>query len=184
MDGALTVPPRVQAVPPVRNTSASSMQSPPTSAEATSVIILSPVFARPGARPRSRWLWVNEFPAGPDAPGEGGRQEQTGIGHQAVIVKDDTDTVGGGCVVASIGCSFSGVGFLLQNHYPRSTGAPSCRFRTLTRRPPSVDSGLGTAPAHWKPTKAHRSDGRQAAQRRTPLLPGPRPGGPGYYAST
>ena len=26
--------------------------------------------------------------------GEGGRQEQTGIGHQAVIVKDDTDTVG------------------------------------------------------------------------------------------
>ena len=29
--------------------------------------------------------------------------------------------------------------FLLQNHYPRSTGAPSCRFRTLTRRPPSVD---------------------------------------------
>ena len=42
----------------------------------------------------------------------------------------------------AIGCSFSGVGFLLQNHYPRSTGAPSCRFRTLTRRPPSVDSGL------------------------------------------
>ena len=31
---------------------------------------------------------------------------------------------------------------MLQNHYPRSTGAPSCRFRTLTRRPPSVDSGL------------------------------------------
>ena len=24
-----------------------------------------------------------------------------------------------------------------------STGAPSCRLRTLTRRPPSVDSGLG-----------------------------------------
>ena len=45
-------------------------------------------------------------------------------------------------MAASIGCYFSGVGFLLQNHYPRSTGAPSCRFRTLTRRPPSVDSGL------------------------------------------
>ena len=45
--------------------------------------------------------------------GEGGRKEQTGIGHQAVIVKDDTDPVGGGCVAASIGCSFSGVGFLL-----------------------------------------------------------------------
>ncbi len=37
MDGALTVPPRVQAVPPVRNTSASSMQSPPAMAEATRV---------------------------------------------------------------------------------------------------------------------------------------------------
>ena len=32
----------------------------------------------------------------------------------------------------AIRCSFSGVGFLLQNHYPRSTGAPYCRFRTLT----------------------------------------------------
>ena len=44
-------------------------------------------------------------------------------------------------VVASIRCSFSGVGFLFQNHYPRSTGAPFYRFRTLTRRPPSVNSG-------------------------------------------
>ena len=50
----MTVPPSVQAVPPVRNTSASSMQSPPASADATSVIILSLVFARPGASPRSR----------------------------------------------------------------------------------------------------------------------------------
>ena len=36
---------------------------------------------------------VNEFPQA-QMPGEGGRQEQTGIGHQAVIVKDDTVTVG------------------------------------------------------------------------------------------
>ena len=36
---------------------------------------------------------VNEFPQA-QMPGEGGRQEKTGIGHQAVIVKDDTDTVG------------------------------------------------------------------------------------------
>ena len=43
----------------------------------------------------------------------------------------------------AIGSSFSGVGFLLQNHYPRSTGALSYRFRTPTRRSPSVDSGLG-----------------------------------------
>ena len=44
------------AVPPVGNTSASSMQSPPASAEATRVSILSPVLARPGAFPRSTWL--------------------------------------------------------------------------------------------------------------------------------
>ena len=55
MEGALTTLPRVQAVPPVRNTSASSMLSPPASADATSVIILSPVLARPGARPRSKY---------------------------------------------------------------------------------------------------------------------------------
>ena len=48
----------------------------------------------------------------------------------------------GGCVAASIGCSFSGVGLRLQNHYPRFTGASPCRFRTLTQRPPSVDSVL------------------------------------------
>ena len=54
VDGALTTQPRTRAVPPARNASASSMQSPPTRAEATSVIILSPGLARPGARPRSR----------------------------------------------------------------------------------------------------------------------------------
>ena len=54
VEGALTTQPRAQAVPPVRNTSASSMQSPPASADATSVIILSPGLARPGASPRSR----------------------------------------------------------------------------------------------------------------------------------
>ena len=32
---------------------------------------------------------------------------------------------------------------LLQNHYPRFRGAPSGHFRMLTKRPPSVDSGLG-----------------------------------------
>ena len=40
---------------------------------------------------------VNEFPQA-QMPGEGGRQEQTGIGHQAVTVKDDTDSQSGCCV--------------------------------------------------------------------------------------
>ena len=34
---------------------------------------------------------------------------------------------------------------LLQNHYPRFRGAPSGHFRMLTKRPPSVDSGLELA---------------------------------------
>ena len=54
VDGALTVQPMAPAVRPVRNTSASSMQSPPASADATSVSTLSPGWARPGASPRSR----------------------------------------------------------------------------------------------------------------------------------
>ena len=54
MDGALTTQPRTRAVLPVRNASASSMQSPPARADATSVSTLSPGWARPGASPRSR----------------------------------------------------------------------------------------------------------------------------------
>ena len=56
VEGALTTQPRAPAVLPVRSTSASSMQSPPASADATRVSILSPGFARPGASPRSTWL--------------------------------------------------------------------------------------------------------------------------------
>ena len=36
---------------------------------------------------------VDEFPQA-QVPGEGGRQEQAGIGHQAMVVKEDADTVG------------------------------------------------------------------------------------------
>ena len=36
---------------------------------------------------------VDEFPQA-EVLGDGGRQEQAGIGHQAVVVKDDANTVG------------------------------------------------------------------------------------------
>ena len=36
---------------------------------------------------------VNEFPQA-QVLGEGGRKEQTGIGHQSVVVERDTDAVG------------------------------------------------------------------------------------------
>ena len=54
VEGALTMHPSTEEVRPARSASASSMQSPPASAEATSVSILSPAFARPSASPRSR----------------------------------------------------------------------------------------------------------------------------------
>ena len=60
VDGALTTQPSAPAVPPVRNASASSMQSPPASAVATSVSTLLPVLARPGARPQVE-MPVNQF---------------------------------------------------------------------------------------------------------------------------
>ena len=68
-------------------------------------------------------------------------KNQPGIGHQAVIVEGDADAVGLVAWQHLCGCSFSGTGLLLQNHYPRFRGAPFRHFRTLTRRPPSVDSG-------------------------------------------
>ena len=43
----------------------------------------------------------------------------------------------------AIGCSFSGVGFVFQNHYPRFRGAPSGFFKGCPKGRPSVDSGLG-----------------------------------------
>ena len=54
VDGAFTVQPNTAAVLPVRSPSASSMQSPPTSAEATRLSISSPMFARSGTPPRSK----------------------------------------------------------------------------------------------------------------------------------
>ena len=54
VEGALTMHPSTEEVRPARSAAASSMQPPPASAEATSVSILSPAFARPSASPRSR----------------------------------------------------------------------------------------------------------------------------------
>ena len=66
------------------------MQSPPASAEATSVSILSPV---PPRRHAQIEVMVDEFPQA-QVLGEGGRKEQPGIAHQAVVVERDTDAVG------------------------------------------------------------------------------------------
>ena len=48
---------------------------------------------RPPRRAAEVEVMVDEFPQA-QVPGEGGRQEQAGIGHQAVVIKGDADTVG------------------------------------------------------------------------------------------
>ena len=75
-------------------------------------------------------MTVGEFPQA-QVLCKGGRQEQAGIGHQAVVIKDDADAVGGACVVAFIRCSFSWVGFLFQN--PLSQIQRSTFFTALGR---------------------------------------------------
>ena len=90
VDGALTTQPMAWAVPPVRSASASSMQSPPASAEATSVSSLSPGLARPGASPRSTWLSTS---VRRPRCCQGDGQDQAGIVHQSVVVEGDLDAV-------------------------------------------------------------------------------------------
>ena len=68
------------------------MQSPPASAEATRVISLSPVLARPDAAAEVE-VTVNEFTQA-DVLGQGGRKEQPGIVDQAVVVEGDLDAGG------------------------------------------------------------------------------------------
>ena len=53
---------------------------------------------RPSRRAAEVKVMVDEFPQA-QVPGEGGRQEQAGIGHQAMVVKEDADT--GGFVLRS-----------------------------------------------------------------------------------
>ena len=118
------------------------MQSPPAKAEATSVISLSPVLARPGSVAQVE-VAVNQF-AQPQVAGKGGGQQQPGVGYQTVIVEGNLDAIRGAQVVTSKRCSFSGFGFVNRNHYPRYPGAPFHAFRTPLLPTPSVDSGLVT----------------------------------------
>ena len=67
------------------------MQSPPASAEATSVSSLSP--CSPSRRVAEVKVMVDEFPQA-QVPGESGRKDQPSIGHQAVVVEGDADAVG------------------------------------------------------------------------------------------
>ena len=88
---------------------------------------------------------VDEFPQA-QVPGEGGRQEQAGIGHQAVIVKGDADTVG----------------IVLWQHL---LGAPSFRAGFCSKtiipdseeHPPAASRAVPKAVHRWIRGKAHCS---------------------------
>ena len=67
------------------------MQSPPTSADAARVIILSPVFARPGHIAQVEAL-LDEFTQ-TQVLGEGHRKDQPWIIYQTVVIKGDLNSV-------------------------------------------------------------------------------------------
>ena len=145
---------RVQAVPPVRNTSASSMQSPPASADATASSSCRSCSPAPGHRP-----------GGIPAPGLGrngrppparsrrcrtssGRPRcrarvagrSSGIGHQAAVVEGpaDLDPVGVVAWQHLLGAP--------PGPFPYKTIIPEAQEHLLAAsgrpdRPPSVDSG-------------------------------------------
>ena len=83
VDGALTVQPSTLAVPPARKAAASSMQSPPASAEATRVSSLSPAFARPGCVTEVE-VGVRQCTEAEPASERGGEQ-QACVVHEAVV---------------------------------------------------------------------------------------------------
>ena len=72
---------------------------------------------------------VDEFPQA-QVPGEGGRQEQAGIGHQAMVVKDDADTVE--FVAASITLRFR-AGFCSKTIIPDSEEHPIASSRAVPK---------------------------------------------------
>ena len=146
VDGALTVTPRVQAVLPVRKASASSIQSPPARA-----CPRESGGRRPPGSSACRRCWPGQErrpspgadqPVHPD-PGGGPRLPEAlarrwlpdgDRRRRSVCGRDDY-------VVASKRCSFSGVGFVMKNHYPRFRGALFHACRTPLIPTPSVDSG-------------------------------------------
>ena len=134
VDGALTMQPETLTVPPARSASASSMQVAASQGrEVTSVIILSPVFARP-ARRRVK-VMVDEFPQA-QVLGEG----HPGSSSPALATSGGRQTRFGwhrdGCVVASIGCSlFPGV-FCLKTIIPDSQEHPLASSRAVPKAVP------------------------------------------------
>ena len=123
VDGALTTQPSTRSVSPARSASASSMQSPPASADAHQG---QQLVSRIGpTRCISQIdMAVHQFTQS-QMMGQRDRQDQPSIGHQAVIIEDSVDAVGGSQVVASDGCSSFQGGFRSQKPLSPKPGALS-----------------------------------------------------------
>ena len=129
VDRALTAQPMASVVPPVRNTSASSMQSLPASADATSVIILSPVLALPVAWPRSRCRSTSW--GRPRCRARVYGRISPAFVDQAVVVEGDVDAVGVLKWQHLLGAPCFWLVFLFQNHYPSSSASLADRIFAL-----------------------------------------------------
>ena len=84
-----------------------------------------------------------------EVPCQGGRKEQPGIGHQAAVVEGDLDLVGVVAWQHLLGAPFPGSVFCYKTIIPEAQEHLLAASGTLTRRPPSVDSGLGRLRTQW-----------------------------------
>ena len=92
MDGALTRQSRTLAVPPARSASASSMQFAASQRGGDQRHYL---VAGVGPARRITQVQALLYQLGKtEVQGQGGWEEQAGIVHQAMVVKEDADTVG------------------------------------------------------------------------------------------
>ena len=87
---------------------------------------------RPSRRAAEVKVMVDEFPQA-QVPGEGGRQEQAGIGHQAMVVKEDADTVGFVLWQHLLGAPCFRAGFCSKTIIPDSEEHPLASSRAVPK---------------------------------------------------
>ena len=87
---------------------------------------------RPSRRAAEVKVMVDEFPQA-QVPGESGRQEQAGIGHQAMVVKEDADTVGSVLWQHLLGAPCFRTGFCSKTIIPDSEEHPLASSRAVPK---------------------------------------------------
>ena len=116
--------------------------SPPASAEATSVSILSPVFAVPALLDRGQGDG-RRVPARPRCPARVAGRSRPALATRRWSCKEDADTVGQFWSQHLLGAALFPGWFLFQNHYPRFSRSTRWLLQGLSQRPSF--GGLGLA---------------------------------------